>query len=718
MGERTWKVSLREVDLKLLAAVDMGRARRGESRVTFLVWFSLGLALTGLSCGGEDATAPNTGSLEITTISSGPESDSDGYTVSVDGGAETSIGGNSTIRRDNLEPGPHTIRLSGLSARCTVDGENPRIVTVPANAVASERFAVSCGVTGNLEITTITTKTVSDPDGYSLNIDGSEQQLIGPVEATLVEDVIAGDHNIGLSNIAGNCKVEGENPRTVTVEAGEQTAVNFAVSCVPVPPSAGTLQIRTTTIGSDPDPDGYTVVIDGDADQAIGVAATLTIESMLPGAHSLELSGLEGNCAVQGENPVVVTLSPAGRSEISFAVNCTAVIGNVEVRTTTTGSLAGDQVYTVRVGDGDALPIGATATITVSAIAPSNLTVLLAGLGPTCAVEGENPVSVIVTPGATSIVTFTVTCHSPSSTYRAIDLGTLGGNYSEAHAINAPRQVVGYSLTFNGETHAFLWQDGVMSDLGILGGTHSYAYGINAAGKMVGLSDAPDGRTRAVLWANGRIEDLGTLGGAAEARDINDVGQIVGSSSVFGTGSHAFLWENGEMADLGTVPDGVASEGNAINAAGQVAGSVYADGAFHAAFWDQGTIIDLGTLGGQHSFGTGISPDGKVVGYSYTASGQPHAFLWEDGVMTDLGTLGGDYSLAFDINPSGQVVGYSAQAGSGSRAFLWDNGEMIELVSIPGGVGSSAYGISPSGDVVGTSVTADGAVHATLWTQD
>lgn len=712
MGERTWKVLLRKPGLKLLAKVDMGSARGGESRGTFLVWFSLGLALTGLSCGGEDATAPNTGSLEITTTTSGPESDSDGYTVSVDGGAEASIGGNSTLRRDNLEAGPHTIRLSGLSARCTVDGENPRIVTVPANAVASERFAVSCGVTGNLEITTITMKTVSDPDGYSLNIDGSEQQLIGPVEATLVEDVIAGDHNVGLSNIAGNCKVEGENPRTVTVEAGEQTAVTFAVSCVPVPPSAGTLQISTTTLGSDPDADGYTVVIDGDADQPIGVAATLTIGSILPGAHSLELSGLEGNCAVQGENPVLVTLSPAGTTEISFAVNCTAVVGNLEVRTTTTGSLAGDEGYTVRVGDGDALPIGATGTITVSAIAPSNLTVLLAGLGPSCAVEGENPVPVMVTPGATSTVTFIVTCHSPSSTYRAIDLGTLGANYSEAHAVNERKQVVGYNLTSNGEMHAFLWQDGTMSDLPPSGGP-SGAYGINAAGQAVGF-----GPTGAVLWENGMVKDLGTLGGASDARAINSRGQVVGSSSVFGSGSHAFLWENGMMVDLGTVPGGVASEGNAINAAGQVAGSVYADGAFHAALWDQGTINDLGTLGGQHSFGTGISPEGQVVGYSHTASGQPHAFLWEDGVMTDLGTLGGDYSLAFDINPSGQVVGYSAQAGSGSRAFLWDNGEMIELVSIPGGLGSAAYGISPSGDVVGLSVTPDGAVHATLWTQD
>lgn len=75
-------------------------------------------------------------------------------------------------------------------------------------------------------------------------------------------------------------------------------------------------------------------------------------------------------------------------------------------------------------------------------------------------------------------------------TYTAIDLGTLGGSYSQAEAINARGQVVGYSLTSNGQTHAFLWQDGVMTDLGTLGGSNSSALGINSAGRVVGLSDA------------------------------------------------------------------------------------------------------------------------------------------------------------------------------------------------------------------------------------
>ncbi len=44
-----------------------------------------------------------------------------------------------------------------------------------------------------------------------------------------------------------------------------------------------------------------------------------------------------------------------------------------------------------------------------------------------------------------------------------IDLGTLGGAFSTALAINNAGQAVGNSTTATGDQHAFRWQNGTMT---------------------------------------------------------------------------------------------------------------------------------------------------------------------------------------------------------------------------------------------------------------
>ena len=77
------------------------------------------------------------------------------------------------------------------------------------------------------------------------------------------------------------------------------------------------------------------------------------------------------------------------------------------------------------------------------------------------------------------------------------DLGVLPGQvYSRANGINATGQVVGFSglQRDSTESRAFMWtsQTG-MIDIGTLGGGYAQAYAINDAGSITGVSDSERG---------------------------------------------------------------------------------------------------------------------------------------------------------------------------------------------------------------------------------
>jgi probable HAF family extracellular repeat protein len=330
----------------------------------------------------------------------------------------------------------------------------------------------------------------------------------------------------------------------------------------------------------------------------------------------------------------------------------------------------------------------------------------------------------------------------------AADLGTLGGDLSEALAINEPGQIVGFSALAGGacggstpNCHAFLWEDGVMQDLGTLGGGHSVAVAINNAGKVVGFSTTATGTScpnlpiagcHAFLWDGSSMIDLGTLGGDfSEATAINPAGHVVGRSTTASGDVHGFYWD-GVMHDLGTL-GGTMSLAYDVNPAGQVAGSsTIPAGPFcgvpasdcHAYTSFHGVMTDIGTLGGDHSTALAINPAGHATGVSTTASGLAHAFLWDGKTMQDLGTLGGDESEGVAINGRGDVVGFAWTVGGpigDPHPFLWDGTTMIDLGTL-GGIDGFATDVNASGDVVGAagttnSCTAPGGCDAFFWSR-
>jgi probable HAF family extracellular repeat protein len=81
-----------------------------------------------------------------------------------------------------------------------------------------------------------------------------------------------------------------------------------------------------------------------------------------------------------------------------------------------------------------------------------------------------------------------------------IAIASLGGGRAWANAITPGGRVVGHSITGDGQTHAFLWDEGSTLDLGSLPGATSEALAANDHGVVVGrFSDATAGR-RALRW--------------------------------------------------------------------------------------------------------------------------------------------------------------------------------------------------------------------------
>ena len=129
------------------------------------------------------------------------------------------------------------------------------------------------------------------------------------------------------------------------------------------------------------------------------------------------------------------------------------------------------------------------------------------------------------------------------------DLGTLGGGIAFPEDITDQGALLGTS-TLAGEqhSHAFLWQNGVMTDLGVLkGDTDSSALGMDSFGQVVGFS-ATSSTIRAFIRQNGVMTDLNTLLSPnsgyqlAIAFWINDAGQIAAQAVVESSGDmHAVL---------------------------------------------------------------------------------------------------------------------------------------------------------------------------------
>jgi YVTN family beta-propeller protein len=139
-----------------------------------------------------------------------------------------------------------------------------------------------------LQLTTSTTGTDADSDGYTFSLDGNPSSSIGINASLILNGLAPGEHVLQVSGVAENCSLSGDNPRSLTLTVEQTTEAVLVISCAPRPVThpAGVIARSVSLEGS---PYGVAVSSSGVTYAALigssslirGDVATMTFSSLV-----------------------------------------------------------------------------------------------------------------------------------------------------------------------------------------------------------------------------------------------------------------------------------------------------------------------------------------------------------------------------------------------------------------------------------------------------
>lgn len=172
----------------------------------------------------------------------------------------------------------------------------------------------------------------------------------------------------------------------------------------------GQIEVAVHTSGLDTDA-RFSVSVDGGAAQSVDAGSTVTLTDLSAGSHSVLLSGLSGNCRVEGANPRTVVVGSDGTGSVAFQVSCALVTtGSLEVTVRTTGGQPDPDGYRLSVAGADTRDIGINAQETFEGLTPGIHLITLKDVDLPCVVVGSNPQPVTTVRGQNVAVQLAVSC--------------------------------------------------------------------------------------------------------------------------------------------------------------------------------------------------------------------------------------------------------------------------------------------------------------------
>jgi YVTN family beta-propeller protein len=158
------------------------------------------------ACGGDGAkpptepTVPPVGSLRVVVTTRGPGR-ADPLTYTLDGGTPQVLSGTDTLVLNGLAAGAHSLLVGGVSTNCTLDGTNPRAVTVPAGRAVDVTFSVTCAAGHPAGSVSATLALTSRP--YGVAISGSGVALVAQLDLGVVSRIDVATGSVGQQIAVG-----------------------------------------------------------------------------------------------------------------------------------------------------------------------------------------------------------------------------------------------------------------------------------------------------------------------------------------------------------------------------------------------------------------------------------------------------------------------------------------------------------------------------------
>lgn len=284
--------------------------------------FTLLAAVTGAGCGVGDIEE-NT-SLEeydsgpvIRTIS--PEAGPPGSSVSILGEAFST------------EPDSNRVTFNGEPAQVDSASDSLLIAVVPDSATAGPVEVTARGITAlGPEFTVeeaMPAITTLQPDsgtvGTAVSIHGLNFDP-DPSGNTIRFNGVSAPVNQASDTLLQTEVPAGATTGPVEVTSNGQTAEGPVFTVI----TTGTVRVLVTTSGPDPDPDGYTITLDGSRSMASAINDTVNFRDVEEGMHELELTGAEGNCSVAADNPRSLSVTAGDTTDTAYDVTCSDIIRN------------------------------------------------------------------------------------------------------------------------------------------------------------------------------------------------------------------------------------------------------------------------------------------------------------------------------------------------------------------------------------------------------